>query len=355
MKWLRRPTAGQAAAGLAAAALLAAAFAAGWHAHERHLPARPAPREVREPAQGDWRFINPLLECELAEGVLDRPALHSFRHRLVALADIRRAAGEIEQASIFFRELNGGPSFGVRSRTGYVPASLLKLPTLLAVLKRAERRPGLLRESVRFAGPRDELEMVASRQPERLEPGRSYTVEELCRRMVRYSDNDAVRLLNALVSAAELEATLRGLGVLPELVEAKGRLDVRTISSFLRVLYNASYLSREHAELALEMLSQAWFREGIIGGLPEGVQASGKYGEAILDAGGFQLHEVAIVYHARRPYLLGVMTQGRDVGALKRFLRDVSRTVYDEIDGQAGTPTLPGRLWQVGAGEEEDD
>lgn len=325
-----------AAFALCVAAALGAAFAAGWLARGRRGPLTPERmREIREQGPTPWRWINPLLECEQAEEVIQRPELVSFKHRLAALVDIRRTAGEIAFGSVYFRELHDGRWIGVNERVGYIPASLLKLPTLIAVLKRAERDPGFLSQRVVFPGINDKNAWIAFRPPQTLEPGESYTVEELCRRMSRYSDNNATGLLNELVTPEEQNRTLRGLGVLPELIETRGKLDVKTVSAFFRVLYNASYIDREHSELALEMLSQAWFRDGIIGGLPEGVPVCSKYGEAALRLDTFQLHDFAIVYHKRRPYLLGVMTEGRDLVAMARFIREVSGLVYEEIDRQS--------------------
>jgi beta-lactamase class A len=314
----------------------AAVFAAGWFARGlRQEPARVPMSMIRERGPAPWRFINPLLECDEAEGLIDRPELVSFKRELVALVGDRRASDEIMFASIYFRELNDGRWIGVNERTGYVPASLLKLPTLIAVLRRAEGDPGLLAQRLTFSGPRDENEIMAFRPAETLEAGRSYTIEELCRRMVRYSDNNATGLLNQLVTLPEQGETLRGLGVLPELVAARGKLDVKTISAFLRVLYNSSYLDRERSEMALEMLSRSSFREGIISGVPGGVAVCSKYGEAAVGPELKQLHEFAIVYHRSRPYLLGVMTQGRELRSLVRFIADVSRVVYSEVDRQS--------------------
>lgn len=332
----------------ALAVCIAAGFAAGWFLHgSLNAPTPPALRMIRDRESPGWRFINPLLECDVAEPLVQRSELVSFRGRLESLVEERRASGQIETASLYFRELNDGPWIGINERVGYLPASLLKLPTLISVLKRAEHDPGFLAREVVYKGRHDENSTIFFRPPETLQTGRSYTVEQLSRRMARYSDNNATGMLNALVTAPEQSAVLRGLGVLPAWVQGGGTLDVRALSSFLRVLFNASYLSREHSELALEMLSQSFFRAGIIAGVPEDVQVCSKYGEAAVGPGLLQLHEFAIVYHERRPYLLGVMTRGRDFATLARLIRDLSRTVYEEVDretreqvggGGAGAP-----------------
>jgi len=333
-----------------AAAVLGAGFAAGWLARGRSEPRAALPMHmIRERDSGQWHFINPLLECDESDDHIQRPELMSFKNRLLQLIETSRGAGEIASASVYFRELNDGPWIGVYEHVGYLPASLLKLPMLITILKRAERDPGFLAQRLTFAGRRDDNTLIAFRPPETLVPGRSYTVEELSRRMMRFSDNNAAGLLGTLVAMPELNETLRGLGVLPGLVATQGRLEIKAVSAFLRVLYNASYLSREHSELALEMLSQSFFREGIIAGVPGGVTVVSKYGEATVGANTLQLHEFAIVYHERRPYLLGVMTQGQGMPALARFIREVSRLIYEEVDAQsrhqagADPPGSPGQ------------
>jgi len=322
------------------AAILGAGFTAGWFVRGHREPPAGLPMHmIRDQGPAQWRFINPLLECDEAENVIQRPELVSFKRQIIDLVETRRAAGEIMFASVYFRELNDGPWIGLNERIGYLPASLLKLPTLIAVLKRAEREPAFLARQVLFNGRRNENAIIVFPPAETLEPGHSYTVEELCRRMVRFSDNNATGLLNDLVTMPEQDETLRGLGVLPELIGTRGKLNVKAVSSFLRVLYNASYLSREHSEEALEMLSHSSFRDGVIGGVPGGVTVCSKYGEADLGDGIVQLHEFAAVYHERRPYLLGVMTQGRDFTALARLIHDVSQTVYGEVDRQSHAAT----------------
>lgn len=315
-------------------------FATGWAARglrePRQAPPTPLPiREIREQGPPSWQFINPLLECDIASPLLQRPELVDFKRRLEALVNAHHATGEIAFASIYFRELNEGPWIGINEDAEYIPASLLKLPLLISVLKRDEADPSFLEKSVVFRGPRDENRMIVFRPPDTLVPGRSYTVGELCRRMVRFSDNNAATALNSLITAAELNRTLRGLGVLPELVETGGHVNVKTVSAFFRVLYNASYLDHKHSELALEMLSDSWFHGGIVSGVPEGVRICSKYGETAPGLQSFQLHDFAIVYHARRTYLLGVMTQGGNIVLMANFIQEISRTIYTEVDRQS--------------------
>jgi beta-lactamase class A len=207
---------------------------------------------------------------------------------------------------------------------------------LIAILKRSESDPALLTRPMTFGGGFDANSLMRFPPATTLTPGATYTVGELCRRMVRDSDNNATALLNTIVPRAEFDATLRGLGLDPDQIRNHGAVGIKSLTAFLRVLYNASYLDRATSEQALEMLSRASFRDGIVAGVPAGVAVAAKYGEYEPDPSSVQLHEFAIVYHARAPYLLGVMTAGYDYASLKRVIRDVSAAVYR--GGDEGIP-----------------
>jgi CO/xanthine dehydrogenase FAD-binding subunit len=57
-----------------------------------------------------------------------------------------------------------------------------------------------------------------------------------------------------------------------------------------------------------------------------------KFGEKV-DVGDVQLHEFGIVYHRRGPYILGVMTRGRDLARQAEVIRKVSALVYAALEG----------------------
>lgn len=317
--------------------LVAMGIPAGWLLHvavinQRETTAEPATRLIRSQSGVPWQFVNPLLECETAEPFLRQPALTSAKRRIREYLEAQLKGGDIVHASVYFRQLHDGPWFGINERDTYAPASLLKIPTLIAVLKRAEREPDLLQRLLTF-DEADDLNKLMRYQPAAtLRRGRSYTVEDLCRRMVAFSDNNAQRMLIQFVGEAQIDRILLAIGVLPELQATDGDLSIKTLSSFFRILYNASILGAEMSELALEMLSHSSFREGILAGIPEGVPVSSKYGEAWVSTEVHQLHEFAIVYHRNRPYLLGVLTRGRDFEKMKSFIRELSRIVYQDVE-----------------------
>ena len=59
-------------------------------------------------------------------------------------------------------------------------------------------------------------------------------------------------------------------------------ISAKNYSLFFRVLYNATYLSREMSEKALGLLSKTVFRDGLTAKLPSSVVVSHKFGEWVL-------------------------------------------------------------------------
>lgn len=285
---------------------------------------------------GRYRFTNPLLDCDIAAETLGDAHLRPFKRKLKEIIDGRIAAGDTTHVSVFVRHLDSGSSFGINSKELFAPASLLKVPLMMAWLKRAERNPAVLMQKFTFDGRRDLTATQSVKPRETLRPGVAYTVDDLLYRMLAYSDNNAWWLLLTNIDTKELDAIVADLDVNFDPAKAAGdSISVRAFSSFFRVLYNATYLNREMSEKALEYLSHMDFRDGIIAGVPIGVPVASKFGERTLENSGVrELHEFGIVYHPKGPYLIGIMTKGNDFGRLVTVLRDISFEVYGEMERQ---------------------
>jgi len=110
-------------------------------------------------------------------------------------------------------------------------------------------------------------------------------------------------------------------------------MSVKDYSSFFRILYNASYLSKEMSSKALKLLTQVNFNKGLVAGLPKGVKIAHKFGErgyALNDIK--QLHDCGIVYHPRKTYLICVMTKGNKIEDLEYIIQKISKFIYQTVD-----------------------
>lgn len=295
------------------------------------LAACAAPRPA-----ADRRFplLNPLLrenpELKLTE-------LHPFSYKINALLEERRKKGELSHAAVYFRDLENGPLRGINIDEKFTPASLLKVPLLIAALRSAEKDPSFLSRAVRVDIPFRGQSSLSGRA---IIPGQDYTLEEVVRALVVHSDNDAYMLLKRHVPQPEQDAVFRDFGlVIADVRSAEDSMSVREYATFFRVLYNASYLGREMSQKALSLLAESSYHDGLVAGVPPGTVVAHKYGERFFQDGELkQLHDCGIVYHPVNHYGLCIMTRGKDFDELAAAIRDVSALVYAEVsahrDGQ---------------------
>lgn len=315
---------------------LVAGGAGGWTA--RHLTrAHGRGRALSETREGGYRFVNPLLECDRGSELLE-DELTPFRAKVQEYLRVGLRFPGVESVSVYFRELNDGIWFSAGDHERFAPASLRKIPMMMALLKQAERDPALLERRIPFRLASDHTAQQTFKPSVTMTPGAEYTVLELIRRMIVYSDNNAFMLLSTQVHPAALDEVYRKLDASrTSASRADGALSVQTYASFLRVLYNASYLGKDVSEWALGTLAQTDFRSGLVKGVPAGVVVAHKFGEQRDErAGKVQLHDCGVVYAGQHPYLLCVMTRGASFEYLDDAIASISRVVYDEVTRQHG-------------------
>lgn len=291
--------------------------------------------EYVERHEGQYRHINPLLACDIAGDVLSDPEIIGFKFKVAEYVKKRIDKRLVSQVSVYFRELNDGYWFSIGEVDKFIPASLRKVPLMIALLKQSESDQGLLERMVTFDLANDYNQNQNLKPSRTLKFGSKYTISDLIIRMIVYSDNNAFTYLTKLVNPTQLNKVYDNLRMLsPGATKDDEFLSIQTYASFLRVLYNTSYLSREASDWALGVLAQSEFKSGLVAGVPQGVEVAHKFGEKSEGDGTVQLHDCGIVYYPKHPYLLCVMSKGSNFGVLDDVIADISRITFSEIDAQ---------------------
>jgi len=284
--------------------------------------------------QGGHSLINPLLECEVGERVLTKQFV-TFRYALEDRVKKLEADSAIDNISVYFRNLNNGSGIGVNEKESFSPASLLKIPILIAYYKQFESTPEFFKKKIKYTDTidRNEIEVVRPRTP--MKTGDEYGIEDLLYRMIVFSDNNAMGLLIQNLPLSVQDRVFMDLGItIPGVRGTEDYMSVLDNASFFRILYNASYLRKETSQQALELLTKVDFADGIRGGVPRSVVVANKFGERTFD-NKQQLHDCGIVYFKDSPYLLCVMSRGSDFNKLALSIRVISGMVYNEVKKQA--------------------
>lgn len=274
-------------------------------------------------------LINPVLQLE------DKKSSHLRQSEIQDLVEksISEAIrlNSATSIAVYFRDLRGGPTFGVNEDTAFVPASLLKVPVMIDYFKRLKSDPLLLSKLIVYDPSKHDILKVSPllEAPEALVPGNAYSVDYLIQRMITQSDNTSANML-ARAPGADIGLTLKDMGV--RLTEKDGQvwLTVKDYAGIFRILYNGQYLTPEMSARALDLLTQCQYREGLPKLLPSPTVIAHKFGERTLGDVS-QFHDCGIVYHPARPYLLCVMSRGRSMEKLVSVVAEISKTVFDHI------------------------
>ena len=276
--------------------------------------------------QSGFKYISPLLECTNFHNA-DKSAIEISINKIVAKKIEEK---KISYASVYFRDLNNGAWVGINEKEEFTPASLLKVPLMISILKAAETDSNVLSAKI-IVNAGDENLPQNIIPLHKVETGKTYTVEDLIKYMIIYSDNQAAGALLEHTTPEQLDQVFSNLGLkVPDNNDSENFMSVSEYTTFFRVLYNSSYLNREMSEKALEILSQSQFVDGLRAGVPASTIISHKFGERVLISGK-QLHDCGIVYKTNRPYLLCVMTRGTDFNLMSQAISELSAATYNEF------------------------
>lgn len=286
-----------------------------------------------------YRYINSDLICD-EKVTINKKSYISLK---IALEDkIKEDINkkQITSASIYFRDLNDGPTLGIDEYNKFSPASLLKLPMLITYVNLSEEDPKLLDTEIGFDNIEDSLDQF---YPPKVtaSPNTPYKIKELLTYMIKYSDNRSYYTLREYLKQVDpkkdlLQQTFFDLGIIDPIKTTDDTISVKSYSSIFLQLYNNSFfLDRDASEQVLQVLSESDFDEGLKRGIPSGIRVAHKFGErSDLPSRENQLHDCGIIYYPQNPYLLCVMTRGKDFNKLSDFIGEVSDMVYQEFDSR---------------------
>lgn len=283
-------------------------------------------------------LTSPLLSC-IDPNVVDMRELKTFKKDINQYINKALLKSSDLHISFYFRDLNNGITIGVNEKELFSPASLMKVPVLITVLKAAEQKSDLLSTRIQYV--KSNFKDVDEESGFEKVDQQYYTVEEYLKHMIVYSDNASTLLLAKFIGIENVLRTEEDLN-LNHAKDANSNTNFVSIlryAAVFRVLYNASYLSKAMSEKALQLLTQANYKGGIRAAIPAQYMVAHKYGERdVFDEKGkrntLQLHHFGIVYYTGKPYILGVMTRGSTREHKEQIIKDLSEIAFKAVDAQ---------------------
>lgn len=281
---------------------------------------------VADPA---YPLIKPLLACNIDSTA---PSLAYDALQAALKDEIGRATtrGDISRAGVYVRNLSNGLWTSVNGDDEFYPASLMKIVTLITYLRSADSDPTILDKQITVTSA--EAAVDQNLRPEMTAVvGETYTVAELLRLLIVYSDNIASNALVDHIVPSSLNVVLADLQIPQYADNTMYMISPRFYSRLLRILYNSTFLSGVHSEFALELLQKSAYADALVAGIDPSETVAHKFGEASLEdpAGAvtYQHHDCGIVY-AKDPYVVCVMTEGgKDIPTLAKTISSLAAIV----------------------------
>ena len=273
-----------------------------------------------------YKYIRPYLraepECESGKYATLKSGINDYINSL-------RSQGALTAASVYLTDLSKEEWMCVNPDEQYHPASLLKVASLMAYLRMAEQRPEIMNIQMRYDDALNAPGQTFTSKT--IATGKPYSVKELLRYMIAYSDNRAAYLLHHNMDPAVFLKIFADMGL--AMPADKGKeyvITARQYAEFFKVLYDGSYLTISASEYATSLLTECDFKIGIVKGLPASVRVAHKFGESGNDQI-HELHESAIVYLDNNPYIITIMTKGPDLNKLAEVISCISRMSYEKM------------------------
>jgi len=226
--------------------------------------------------------------------------------------------------AIFIHDAQTGAFLGLNEKEGFAPASLLKIPILMGILKKVDREEIKLTDEIILIS--DDLDKDAGALYQK-GAGTKISIWDLLKVMILTSDNTAKNALKRQLMDEELNAVFAHVGIPNPYLQASNNLvSTRGYTRIFKSLYLASFLSPELSQKALDISTDTQVENLISAGVPPEVQVAHKYGErpdGLADCG--------IIYEAKNPYFICIMTRDLEITQAKTLISSLSKITYDFV------------------------
>jgi beta-lactamase class A len=301
-----------------------------------------------------WIFISALLS--LGCMLLPKVSSVSSDGLTVDMQDLRkRLEHEIKESGaevgLAFKDLESGESLLIQADVMMHAASLMKVPVMIEVFRRAEQGQFRLDKKIPV---KNEFKSIVDGSLYSLTVTddsdddiyqyieKELSIRKLVHRMITVSSNLATNILIELVDAQNVMRSLEELGVYNMRVlrgvedikayekDLNNQTDALSMMQVMLSIAEGLACSEEACEEMVEILSQQKFRAKIPAGIPDGIRVANKTGSITrID------HDAAIVFpEGRRPYVLVVLTRGiNNREEAERLIAGLSKIIFQRVAG----------------------
>ncbi len=291
---------------------------------------------VRNKPTMEYQLLNPRLQAITEDQEEEYRArtivnLQPLRQELLAMLGDQKG-----DAAFFIENLHTGARAMWQEREKFIPASLLKVPLAIVVMKKVEAGDWNLARTMLSLEPqfKDKYFGALWQQPD----GSQFAIQYLIEQMLQYSDNTATNMLYGNLAPLERDDVYYHIGLAnPEapFEVAANRplfqtLTARDLATFFRALYNSTYITRHSSQHLLSVLTNTKFDKVLPTEIPREILVAHKVANFFTKNPDRpkNYHDCGIVYQPDRPYLFCFMTRGLAAEKAQQLIVQMANTTY---------------------------
>lgn len=229
--------------------------------------------------------------------------------------------GAQKNTGLFLQDGQIGTWLGINEKSGFNPASLLKIPVMMAILKKVHLDEISLKDKLEIT--EEDLDKNAGTLYQK-GPGYKMTVWDFIEEMILTSDNTAKNVLKRQLSDAELNSVFAHVGIPNPYTSADVLVSPRGYTRLFKSLYFSTYLPSKLSEKALGVSTDTKMENLLSAGVPYEIQVAHKYGERPNN-----ISDCGIIYHPKNPYFLCIMIRDMEIAKAKELMVNLSKIVYN--------------------------
>jgi len=227
---------------------------------------------------------------------------------------------------IYYIDLKTGTGFGINEMEEYFAASTVKIPINLYLYKTIE--DGEINPNSTMKYIEEDYELGTGRiQGEPF--GKEYSIKELSRLSIIYSDNIAANMLIRLIGRYNFKDYMRDIGG-NVVVYKENTSCPRDMAIYMREVYMFYMRNPDLGRQLINCFENTVYNDRIPKLIPENVRVAHKIG----NWPPLEYHDVGIVF-CDRPYVISIMTKdNKDYEEACYAIANISKKVYDFISNQ---------------------
>ncbi len=232
------------------------------------------------------------------------------------------------RTGIYFEYLPSGTSIGINEKEEFFPASLLKVPIVMAIYHKFEL--GTLKKTD-IVTIKEEYIDPSSGTLWKYGANKPISIEEAIKFTLLESDNTAKNVLLSVLNDYEVEFVLDTMDMDINKSESESLITPKNYASILRSLFLSSYLTEQYSNEILQLLTQSPHNERIQSGIPSNITFAHKYGDAKATGPIPPLYsDCGIVYIPKRPFILCIFVQDDEKTATS-IMKNVATMSYEYV------------------------